>query len=453
MGDWNVVVVGAGMAGLTVARRLAELGIRNLVLERGQVLGEKSNTGISGGILHVAWAGMNRPSSVLNKHLQEATDGHIDSELAAAFAANAGRALGWLVDKGVPMVVKGPNDEPVHALVPREPRQLASEYNPARGPARALNILLEGIDERMSTIVLGARAESLHPSEGERWSITLDVDGEKREVVTQNVVFADGGFQANKEMLTRYVGPHASYALPRCNTGGTGTGLSLLLEQGAAAVGLSRVYGHTLAASATTIRTVWPQPTVDALCLSGLLVDRVGRRYPTLAENGVQLVNELVRTEDPRGFTAIFDQTTWDSYREETPYGGVAPNPTLIDEGAEIRIAGSIDQLGHACGFDSSIFVDSAAEHRRWRASGLDVAPFYALPIIPGITFTMGGARIDNEAAVLDLEGQRIPGLWAAGSTAGGLHGGPRGGYVGGLAAGLVFGLLAAEGISRSQQS
>jgi succinate dehydrogenase/fumarate reductase flavoprotein subunit len=70
------------------------------------------------------------------------------------------------------------------------------------------------------------------------------------------------------------------------------------------------------------------------------------------------------------------------------------------------------------------------------------------MPVIPGITFTMGGVRISPACEVLDEMDRPIAGLYAAGGATGGLHGGPRGGYVGGLAAALTFGLLAAEAIA-----
>jgi fumarate reductase flavoprotein subunit len=73
------------------------------------------------------------------------------------------------------------------------------------------------------------------------------------------------------------------------------------------------------------------------------------------------------------------------------------------------------------------------------------VAPFLAIPLCAGITYTMGGIRIDGDARVLREDGVAIPGLYAAGSTTGGIEGGPRIGYIGGLAKAAVFGLRAAE--------
>jgi fumarate reductase flavoprotein subunit len=75
----------------------------------------------------------------------------------------------------------------------------------------------------------------------------------------------------------------------------------------------------------------------------------------------------------------------------------------------------------------------------------LDRPPFRAIPLVAGVTFTLGGLRVDGHARVLDGTGTPIAGLYAAGGTMGGLHGGPRVGYAGGLLEAAVFGLLAGE--------
>jgi succinate dehydrogenase/fumarate reductase flavoprotein subunit len=76
-------------------------------------------------------------------------------------------------------------------------------------------------------------------------------------------------------------------------------------------------------------------------------------------------------------------------------------------------------------------------------------APFCALRVVPGITFTMGGVSINGRCEVLDSEEKPIPGLYAAGDAIGGLMGGHRGGYTGGLMQAVVTGILAGESAAR----
>jgi len=77
-------------------------------------------------------------------------------------------------------------------------------------------------------------------------------------------------------------------------------------------------------------------------------------------------------------------------------------------------------------------------------------APFYGLRVVPGITFTMGGALVNGRAQVLDENEEPIACLYAAGDTIGGLMGGYRGGYTGGLMQAVVTGILAGENAARA---
>ena len=92
-------------------------------------------------------------------------------------------------------------------------------------------------------------------------------------------------------------------------------------------------------------------------------------------------------------------------------------------------------------------FNEQAPRGRRILAAGSTACrsldpPYYVIEVIPAITNSWGGLRIDAAARVLDAEGAAIPGLLAAGADAGGLY---ERAYGGGLAAGLTFGLRAAE--------
>jgi succinate dehydrogenase/fumarate reductase flavoprotein subunit len=68
--------------------------------------------------------------------------------------------------------------------------------------------------------------------------------------------------------------------------------------------------------------------------------------------------------------------------------------------------------------------------------------PYYLIEVVPAITNTWGGLRIDPQARVLDGDGAPIEGLLAAGADAGGLF---VRAYGGGLAAGLTFGMRAVQ--------
>ena len=79
--------------------------------------------------------------------------------------------------------------------------------------------------------------------------------------------------------------------------------------------------------------------------------------------------------------------------------------------------------------------------------------PFYAVPLVAGVTYTTGGIAIDRMTRVKSESGGIIAGLYAAGSCTGGHEGGPYSGYTGGLGKALTFGFIAGNTIARSNAS
>jgi fumarate reductase flavoprotein subunit len=445
----DCVVVGGGLAGMCAARRLQQAGADALVLEKGEDNYGHNNARISGGLLHLAWRDMEEPPELLRAQLMEETDGEIEPDLADALALQAGRALRWLAAEGVVMRPKGDKPYLRHALYPPRTgtgRRIATEF----GPDRMMRALYDNFRRGGGTVLLGSPARAITPADaGRRWRVhyrTRDADG---SIGTDAIVVADGGFQANAAMMSSYVGPNAALSVLRAWPSAVGDGLRMLLALGAATNGLGRVYGHMLSRDALVNDALWPYPTMDKLCLTGLLIDRSGARFVQNAATGVELVTLLARTEDPRGYSVVFDDASWETAGRDNPYNTAVPNPDLARRGGHLVSAPDIGKLAVALGVEPAGLCDAVAGHnRRVDVPTIAQPPFHAARVAPGVTFTMGGVRVDRNASVVDLEGRPMPGLYAAGSTAGGIHGGPHGGYVGGLAVALEQGLLAAQHVS-----
>jgi len=104
-----------------------------------------------------------------------------------------------------------------------------------------------------------------------------------------------------------------------------------------------------------------------------------------------------------------------------------------------------------AAGGDATEFQPAEGIPRRnkkYKAVLIVKAPFYAVPMVSGITYTMGGIVINTHAQALRADNSVIEGLYAVGAATGGLEGGPVIGYVGGLAKGGITGLAAAEHVA-----
>jgi fumarate reductase flavoprotein subunit len=449
----DCVIVGGGLAGVTAARRLQQLGRRAVVLEKGADDYGHSNARISGGLIHLAWRAMDEPEEELRRHLEIETSGEIHQSIADVLAETAGRALEWLVAEGVELRAKGELPYQRHALYPHRPgtgRRIAAEF----GPDRMMRALYDNFRSAGGEVLLGTAASGLTPGSGTRWSVAYRGDGGDGAVEADTVVVADGGFQGNGQMLAAYVGPNAALSVLRAWPSAVGDGLRMLLPLGAATTGLGRVYGHMVSRDALTNDTLWPYPAMDKLCLTGLLVDRRGERFREKSATGVEQVTRLARSEDPRGYAVVFDDQLWQTAGRDNPYNTAVPNPDLVERGGHLVSADTIDQLSVLLEVDADRVKSAVAEHNSQPdATRITAPPYHAARVAPGITFTMGGIRIDRRANVVDVDGRPLPGLYAAGSTVGGVHGGPSGGYVGGLATALELGLIAAEQIDAAQSA
>ncbi|TMB40696.1 MAG: FAD-binding protein, partial [Chloroflexi bacterium] len=242
---------------------------------------------------------------------------------------------------------------------------------------------------------------------------------------------------------------NAGLCLLRAATSGTGDGLRMLLDNGAGAVGLGRVYGHLVSLDALHTDELWPFPHLDHLCMEGLVVDRHGQRFAVSTTSSVGLVTRLAKSDDPRGYAAVFDHELWTGPAGLGALGLPAPNPEIPRRGGHLAKADTIEGLADLLGVRRDRLEASVAEHNV--VSGLrplSRPPYYGARMVPGITFTMGGVMIGRDAGVRRPDGRPIEGLFAAGSTTGGIHGGPNGGYVGGLATAATFGYIAAGNIA-----
>ncbi len=163
-------------------------------------------------------------------------------------------------------------------------------------------------------------------------------------------------------------------------------------------------------------------------------------------------MTRLARSDDPRGFTTIFDDALWETAGQDNPFGMAVANPELVKRGGHFVSAFDVPSLASQLDMEPEVVRASIEAHNaRYAGRPINTLPYHAARVIPGITFTMGGARIGGNAEILDCDGMPLPGLYAAGTTAGGVHGGPRGGYIGGLAVAASLGLVAAESVWRAE--
>lgn len=446
----DLIVVGGGLAGLAAANRAAEGGLSALVMERGAEPDYFCNSRIAGGLLHVAFRDMTRPADEIRASVAESVggDGGPATALSELLADDAGKVLAWLRAEGAAFVRGGAPEFMRWVMAPPRRRRGGLDWK-GRGPDALLRRLTRNLVARGGELRLGSPVEALAVEDGRVVGVRTAAGME----TARFVLIADGGFQDNPELVRRHLSPQPERLFRRGAGGGRGDGIAMAAAAGAATVGMDRFYGHLLGLDAFGNDRLWPYPTLDSLAAVSLLVDGAGRRFCDEGLGGVYMANELARLADPEGAAVVFDDRHW---REDAADNRYPPalNPSFPAAGGRVFEAPTVDRLAEILAMPAlagTVAAHNAGRHEpvrtvgRFPAKPIAEPPFRAIRAAAGITYSMGGLAIDRAARVLDAGARPVPGLYAAGSAAGGLEGGPRAAYLGGLAKAVTTGLRAAE--------
>jgi fumarate reductase flavoprotein subunit len=463
----DVIVVGGGIAGLVTAVRAAELGLSVTLLEKGHEERYLCNARMSGGVFHLAFRDPKTAPEELLAAVNAASGGHADPVLAKVVAQRAGDLVEWLRSQGARFIRAGNVAWQNYILAPPRPLRAGIDWM-GRGPDVLLRQLSASLQQRGGKVRLGTQGRALVIENGRCAGIEGDIDGKPVRLLARAVVLADGGFQSNLDMLRQYITPEPGKLKQRGGATGTGDGLRMAQEAGAALTALDRFYGHLLCRDAMHSDKVWPYPELDGIATASILVDTAGRRFADEGMGGVWLANTIARQADPLCATIVFDAKIWEGPGRSAR---IPANPSLANAGGTIHTAPTLAALAAAAGLPADALQATVAAYNdavrtertdtlspprstdRFEPWPIEVPPFYAIPVCAGITYTMGGIEIDADARVLRPDGSTIDRLYAAGSTTGGLEGGERAAYLGGLTKAGVQGLCAAEHIARTLSS
>jgi len=456
---YDVLIIGGGIAGMVAANRAAELGKRVVVLEKGAEEKYPSNTRFTYGTLHINFNSPMTGEEELLDIIESATEGYARKDLARSLVKAAPRLMQWLGGEGIELISLGQYH--THVLSPVQRTGAGLFWDGYAGDV-TLQKLEANLKKRGGALLRGTKALAL------KLGSPIELQAEQAQGKTtfraHAVVIADGGFQANPDMVREFISPAPDRLCQRHGRTATGDGLRMAQAAGAASSKeMGNFYGHLHAREAMINPKLWPRPQADDLAAAGIVIDTSGKRIADESYGGIYLSNVIARLPDPLSTTVIFDQAIWDG----PPGRGHAqpPNPLLPDNGGTLHKADTLAELAPKIGLAPKQLEDVVASHNnaietntldkltpprgstRAKVWPIKVAPFYAIPLCTAITNTMGGIAVDGDCRVLDTSSKPIPGLYAAGSTVGGLDGGPHSGYVGGLIK-TALGLHAAEVIA-----
>ncbi len=439
----DVVVAGSGMGGVTAALSAQEAGARVIVLEKAPEIG--GSAAASGGGV---WCAEN-----LDAWLSVQPGG--DRTLGQALIENFFEGIDWLGRQGV--VPEEKTNLPPFKFARRV-------YQLTPDSRTAMDHLAARITEGGGTILTRTRLSELRQNaRGQVNGVFALGPAGFLEISASAVVLATGGFQASLELRARYFGRWADRVIVRSNPYSTGDGLTAALGVGAAAAGpFSRFYGHMV-----------PAPPAETGLHNFVHVKPDFSEYAIFVNlNGERFDDEFLGDEvtvqaaihQPEAIVVlIFDETI--RRKDATPWPGAGRQLGRIEHirqaGGEVletmtletladtmasrwnvrhdRVLETLEAYNTACvsGDTSSLVVP--------KSGGLypiATPPFYAIRMLPGATFTYGGAKVNARAEIVDSTGAPIEGLYAAGADVGGIY---TRGYTGGLGLGLAYGRIAGK--------
>ena len=480
---YDVVIVGGGNAALCAALSAREHGANVLVLERAPEEQRGGNSAYTGGGFRMVHHGLETVRSVvpdLSRGEIENTD--FGEYTAEQYLDDLGRVTQWYCDPDLAETLVRSSTETVQWLysrgvrfVPRFGRYAFKHEGKFRffggtvvegaGGGRGLvQAEYAAVEKHGVHVRYGAHAVALLRGRRGVHGVGVVSDGVEDEIRARAVVLACGGFEANREWRTRYLGPGWDMAKVRGTRYNTGDGIRMALDIGAQA------YGQWSGCHSVSWERYAPDfGELDRPIVASrngypfsIMVNAHGRRF---VDEGADFRNYTyakygrVVLEQPGSFAwHVFDaqveQLLHDEYRSKGTTR-VQAN-TLEDLAARM---GDVDPRQflntvreYNAAVDRSVSFDPNIKDGR-RTTGLEIEksnwantiekpPFSAYAVTCGITFTFGGLKIDLCARVLDIADRPLQGLYAAGELVGGLF---YFNYPGssGLMAGSVFGRIA----------
>jgi len=455
--EMDLIVIGGGLAGMSTAIRAAELGLTVRVLEKGEGDHYLCNSRYTGGLFHIGMDDMRSSPDELVARLERVTNGETRHDLARTLADNAMRAIRWLGAQGVGLIRVGPDGLRQNSLTPPGVRNTGLNWRWRAGDVmlRTLNARLRALG---GTFDQGVVASALELEHGRICGVRVERRGKTEVLRAPVVAICDGGYQANPDLLRKYITPAPDRVLMRNAETGCGNGLAMAEAAGAKLHGMGSFYGHIQYREAMTDGRFWPYPVMDSLCVAGLLVNGEGKRFCDESLGGVHIANAMARLEDPLACHVIIDEAIWQGPGRDWL---LPANPYLEKAGGRLVSASTFDELAGTIGLDpvklkSEVAAWNGAVQGRhafapervnpaYKPHAVSKAPYHAIPLCAGITYTMGGILTNAAGQVLNQNEQPVPGLLAAGACTGGLEGFSRNGYSGGLSKSATFGMIAGE--------
>lgn len=418
----DIVIIGAGGAGLSAAVQAKQDGVENVVLlEKMPMVGGNTNRATGG--LNAAETEQQKAKGIedsIETMYKDTMKGGYEKnnpELVKKLTNEAKDSVAWLTDLGADLSDVG---------------RMAGATNyrthrPTGGAAVGAHVVdtlkVAAEKEKVDLRLWNEAKEIVLDKEGNVSGVkATNKEGKEYIINTKAVVIAAGGFSANQEMVVNYKADLKGFATTNHN-GATGDGIVLGEGVGADLVDMKEIQTHP---------TVVPEKAVmvtEAVRGNGaILINKDGKRFTNELFTRDVVSKAILEQKDGVAYL-FFDEGLRKSLKATEEYF----NMGLVTE------ADSVEELAEKLSLDKNTMVETINKYnkavvdkkdsefnREDLPRELNEGKVYAIPVTPAVHHTMGGLKINVNAEVLNKDNKVIPGLFAAGEVTGGVHGGNR---------------------------
>ena len=452
----DVVVIGAGGAGLAAAISAEQNGAKVIVVEKMPKVG--GNTILAGGAVNAvedrSEFAIKQNDSVFWHYTQTLKGGDYqgDPELVMTLVSNAYDAIQWTKELGMEWLGEDKVFTVSGGLWPRawKPAMVAGT-----GFFDTYTKYIDAHPDTM-TLMLNTKAEEITVDANGR-ACGIVCTGETGNTVTisaKSVVVATGGFSKNVALRMAFDciwGVLDENVKSTNHEGATGDGVKMMQKLGVDFIQMGNIQLLPLGDPVTGSLSGNIEHGVD----SRIFVNKSGLRYGDEGGRRDDMTRDLFAQEDALMWI-VMDSDTYPTGDELNNFGETANQ--LVEAGRAVK-ADTLEELAALMGVDAANLTATIAEYNRHCTGGdlegqpdefgrtlfgapIDNGPFYAGARVPTVHHTMGGCRIDTSCRVYNENGEIVQGLYAAGEVAGGIHGTNRlGGNA--LTDTIVFGRIA----------
>lgn len=442
---YDVVIVGAGLAGQSAAAQAGERGLKALVVEQGRTTDGSGN--YVEGVFAVGTemqkkAGIDLTKEQILHDEQEFSHYEADTLIWKDYIDYSAENVNWLQSLGVKF--KGV-------------ATLGSGLNTwhmfdGLGRHAIHNGLEPYAKEHGVEYITSASVEQLEKDNRDEINSLIVKDFETKEnktIFTKAVVLATGGYLNNRSMLSKYFNSNSNRIVPMNSGKSTGSGLNLAWNVGAKkfGLGMAMMFGGQIKEDKVPSYKYWKTDIGIATCeMAPLWVNEIGERF--VDESSFRIWsyagNAIIRQEK---VYAILDQGIIDKFNDVGLPRSLKPlsERTKLDKLKNMIKSAQGQNLLFVTQADSVVALakklklpNLSATIERYndeaeKKQDLDFekssnylipvqkGPYYAFELGVGAYCTMGGLRVNRANEVLDDNGHKVPGLYAVGSDASGV--------------------------------